>query len=101
VFDVVVAACAVAIGDKGKEALGSTSLGSEVTDLWIKATAGRALWFERYARCPLEEPQKKEEALHTTAKEVGGAAISLAVRLGAQPSQFTAFVASLGGLKTS
>jgi hypothetical protein len=42
---------------------------------------------------------KKVEALESTAKEVAGMALSLAVRLGTQPAQFTAFVADISGRK--
>jgi hypothetical protein len=100
IFDVAAAACAVALSDKSSGALSTSPLAGEVTDLWIQATAARALWLERYAQWPNEDPQKKEQALLMTAKEVGGAAISLATRLGLQPTQFTAYVASLAGVKT-
>jgi len=100
IFDVAAAACAVALSDKSSGALSTSPLAGELTDLWIQATAARALWFERYAQWPNEDPQKKEQALLMTAKEVGGAAVSLATRLGLQPTQFTAYVASLAGVKT-
>jgi hypothetical protein len=99
VFDVVAATCATALARKGDGAIADTAYGAEVTDLWCRATAGRALWFERFVRWPQENSVKKVEALESTAKEVAGMALSLAVRLGTQPAQFTAFVADISGRK--
>ena len=101
VFDLVAATCAASLARKGDGAIADTAYGAEVTDLWSRATAGRTLWFERFVRWPHENSAKKVEALQSTGKEVAGTAISVAVRIGVQPAQFTAFIAEMSGRKGS
>ena len=101
VFDLVAATCAASLAQKGDGAICETAYGAEVTDLWSRATAGRTLWFERFVRWPHENSAKKIEALQSTGKEVAGMAISVAVRVGIQPAQFTAFIAEMSGRKGS
>lgn len=93
-FDMVAAACTVALSKQEKGNEGSSCV-TEIIDLWTRATAGRTLWFERYVRWPKENSDKKVIALNLTAQEVGGNAVALAVRMGLQPVKLIAFVANL------
>lgn len=68
---------------------------SEIIDIWIKATAARALWYERYVQAPNENSEKKLEVLYETAKKLGTEAAAQALQHGSQVASFTAFIADL------
>lgn len=65
---------------------------SEVIDLWIQATAGRALWYDRFVRWPSENSGKKLEHLRDTARKLGAESIARGLLEGVQLSKFTEFV---------
>ena len=68
---------------------------SEIIDIWIKASAARALWYERYVQSPSENSEKKLEVLLETAKKLGTEAAAQALQHGSQVASFTAFIADL------
>lgn len=74
---------------------GSEPVAAEMVDLWIRATAARALWFERFVLWPSENSTKKLEYLVDTAKLLGVDSIARELLLGGQPIQFTSFVGQL------
>jgi hypothetical protein len=65
---------------------------SEVIDLWIRATAARTLWYERFVRWPQENSAKKLEHLIDTARKLGAESIARGLVEGVQLSKFTEFV---------
>ena len=65
---------------------------SEVIDLWIQATAGKSMWFERFVQWPQENSAKKLEYLVDTARKLGAESIARALLEGVQPVKFTEFV---------
>ncbi len=90
-FDVVAAAASVdaASGGGGQ---GASPVSSEVIDLWIRATAARALWSERFIQWPAENSAKKLEHLRDTARKLGAESIARGLVEGVQPVKFTQFV---------
>lgn len=90
-FDVVAAAASVeaASGGSGE---GASPVSSEVIDLWIRATAARALWSERFIQWPAENSGKKLEHLRETARKLGAESIARGLVEGVQPVKFTQFV---------
>jgi hypothetical protein len=90
-FDVVAAASSVeaASGGGGQ---GATPVSSEVIDLWIRATAARALWSERFIQWPAENSGKKLDHLRDTARKLGAESIARGLVEGVQPVKFTQFV---------
>ena len=65
---------------------------SDVIDLWIRATAGRSLWYERFVQWPQENSAKKLEHLLDTARKLGAESIARGLIEGMQAVQFTEFV---------
>ncbi len=90
-FDVVAAAASVEAAS-GAGGQGATPVSSEVIDLWIRATAARALWSERFMRWPNENSAKKLEHLRDTARKLGAESIARGLVEGVQPVKFTQFV---------
>lgn len=74
---------------------------SEIVDIWIKATAARALWYDRYVQSPGENSEKKLEVLLETAKKLGTEAAAQALQHGSQVASFTAFIADLAKVKAA
>lgn len=72
---------------------------SEIVDIWIRATAARALWYERYAQWPSENSEKKLEVLLETAKKLGTEAAAQALQHGSQVASFTGFIADLAKVR--
>jgi hypothetical protein len=90
-FDVVAATASLEAASVG----GSPENGpvsSDVIDLWIRATAARALWFERFVQWPHENSSKKLEHLRDTARKLGAESIARGLVEGVQPVKFTEFV---------
>ena len=96
-FDVIAAAASVeaACVSGPRDA---SPVSSEVIDLWIRATAARALWSERFIQWPSENSSKKIEHLRATARKLGAESIARALVEGVQPVKFTQFVARFSRL---
>jgi hypothetical protein len=90
-FDVVAATASLEAASVGN-APGGDPVSSEVIDLWIKANAARALWYERFVEWPQENSSKKLEHLLDTARKLGAESIARALIEGVQPYKFTEFV---------
>lgn len=90
-FDVVAATASLEAASAGAAA-GAEPVSSDVIDLWIRATAARALWFERFVRWPSENSSKKLEHLRDTAQKLGAESIARGLVEGFQPVKFTEFV---------
>ena len=90
-FDVVAATASLEAASAGAAA-GADPVSSDVIDLWIRATAARALWFERFVRWPSENSSKKLEHLRDTAQKLGAESIARGLVEGVQPVKFTEFV---------
>mgnify|MGYP006275700811 CR=1 FL=1 len=90
-FDVVAATASIEASSVGGEK-DSVPVASEVIDLWIQATAGKSVWFERFVQWPQENPAKKLEYLIDTARKLGAESIARALLEGVQPVKFTEFV---------
>jgi len=80
---------------------GGEPVAAEIVDLWIRATAARALWYERFVLWPSENSTKKLEHLVETAKILGVDSIARGLLLGGQPVQFTSFVGRLSSAKVN
>lgn len=90
-FDVVAATAALEAASVGAVKDGAPAA-SEVIDLWIRATAARALWYERFVRWPQENSAKKLEHLLDTARKLGAESIARGLVEGVQIAKFTEFV---------
>ena len=90
-FDVVAATASLEAASLGAVKDGPPAP-SEVIDLWIRATAGRALWYERFVQWPNENSAKKLEHLRDTARKLGAESIARGLLEGVQLSKFTEFV---------
>ena len=90
-FDVVAATASLEAASVGAVKDGPPAA-SEVIDLWIRATAGRALWYERFVQWPQENSAKKLEHLRDTARKLGAESIARGLLEGVQLSKFTEFV---------
>ena len=90
-FDVVAATASLEAASVGS-VLGGDPVSSEVIDLWIKANAARAVWYERFVQWSQENSSKKLEHLLDTARKLGAESIARALVEGVQPSKFTEFV---------
>lgn len=90
-FDVVAATAATEAASVGGEK-GGMPVASEVIDLWIQATAGKSLWYERFVEWPQENSVKKLDYLLDTARKLGAESIARALLDGVQPVKFTEFV---------
>ena len=90
-FDVVVATASLEAASVGA-VKGGPPAASEVIDLWVRATAGRALWYERFVRWPQENSAKKLEHLLDTARKLGAESIARGLVEGTQLAKFTEFV---------
>lgn len=91
-FDVVAATASCEAASVGAAGI---PVASEVIDLWIRATAARALWYERFVQWPQENSAKKLEHLVDTARRLGAESIARALLEGVQPVKFTEFVGRL------
>jgi hypothetical protein len=87
-FDVVAATASL----EAASVAGGAPVSSEVIDLWIRATAARALWFERFVQWPTENSSKKVDHLRDTARKLGAESIARGLIEGVQPVKFTEFV---------
>jgi hypothetical protein len=87
-FDVVAATASL----EAASARDGNPVASEVIDLWIRATAARALWYERFVLWPQENSSKKVEHLLDTARKLGAESIAQGLLDGMQPVKFTEFV---------
>ena len=90
-FDVIAATASLEAASVGATA-GATPVSSEVIDLWIQATAARALWFQRFVQWPNENSAKKLEHLRATARKLAAESIARGLVEGVQPVKFTEFV---------
>ena len=90
-FDVVAATASVEVASVGAVKDGPPAA-AEVIDLWIRATAGRSLWYERFVQWPQENSAKKLEHLRDTARRLGAESIARGLLEGVQLSKFTEFV---------
>ena len=90
-FDVVAATASLEAASVGGSP-SATPVSSEVIDLWIRATAARALWIERFVQWPNENSTKKLEHLRDTARKLGAESIARGLVEGVQPVKFTEFV---------
>jgi hypothetical protein len=89
-FDVIAATASLEAASVG--AAGGAPVSSDVIDLWIQASAARALWFERFVQWPNENSSKKLEHLRDTARKLGAESIARGLVEGVQPVKFTEFV---------
>jgi hypothetical protein len=96
-FDVIAATASLEAASVGA-AIGGTPVSSDVIDLWIQATAARALWFERFVQWPNENSAKKLEHLRDTARKLGAESIARGLVEGVQPFKFTEFVGRLSNV---
>jgi hypothetical protein len=90
-FDVVAATASLEAASAGAT-VGAEPVSSDVIDLWIRATAARALWFERFVQWPNENSSKKLEHLRDSAQKLGAESIARGLIEGVQPIKFTEFV---------
>lgn len=90
-FDVVAATASLNAASVGAVKEGPPAP-AEVIDLWIRATAARALWYERFVQWPHENSAKKLEQLRDTARKLGAESIARGLLEGAQLAKFTEFV---------
>ena len=90
-FDVVAATASLEAASVGASQ-GGVPVASDVIDLWIRATAGRALWYERFVQWPQENSVKKLEHLLDTARKLGAESIARGLLEGMQVVKFTEFV---------
>jgi hypothetical protein len=90
-FDVVAATASLEAASVGA-VQGGAPVASDVIDLWIMATAGRALWYERFVQWPQENSAKKLDHLLDTARKLGAESIARGLLEGMQPVKFTEFV---------
>ena len=90
-FDVIAATASLEAASVGGVS-SAAPVSSDVIDLWIRATAARALWFERFVRWPNENSSKKLEHLRDTARKLGAESIARGLVEGVQPVKFTEFV---------
>ncbi len=90
-FDVIAATASLEAASLASLA-GGAPVSSDVIDLWIQATAARALWFERFVKWPHENSAKKLEHLRNTAQKLGAESIARGLVEGVQPVKFTEFV---------
>ena len=90
-FDVVAATASLEAASVGASN-GGAPVASDVIDLWIRATAGRALWYERFVQWPQENSAKKLDHLLDTARKLGAESIARGLLEGMQPVKFTEFV---------
>ena len=93
-FDVIAATASLEVASVGTTP-GAAPVSSDVVDLWIQATAARALWFERFVQWPNENSAKKLEHLRDTARKLGAESIARGLVEGVQPVTFTQFVGRL------
>lgn len=93
VIDVVVAAAAYDLGSSRELRVEENP--SLVVDLWSRATAARALWYDLFIASPSDNSAKKLKALLETAILLGTEAVAQGLHSGMQPSQFTGFIAEL------
>ncbi|MEY4669698.1 MAG: hypothetical protein RL518_2397 [Pseudomonadota bacterium] len=96
-FDVIAATASLEAASVGGVPDGKP-VSSEVIDLWIRATAARTLWSERFMQWPSENSTKKLEHLRDTARKLGAESIARGLVEGVQPIQFTQFVGRLSTL---
>jgi len=99
-FDVVAATASSEAAGVGA-APGTEPVASDVIDLWINATAARALWYERFVQWPNENGAKKLGHLVDTARKLGAESIARALLEGAQPFKFTEFVGRLSRISAT
>jgi hypothetical protein len=90
-FDVVAATASLKAASVGASH-GGAPVASDVIDLWIRATAGRALWYECFVQWPKENSAKKLEHLLDTARKLGAESIARGLVEGMQATRFTEFV---------
>jgi hypothetical protein len=90
-FDVIAATASLEAASVGGTPE-AAPVSSDVIDLWIRATAARALWFERFVQWPNENSSKKLEHLRDTARKLGAESIARGLVEGVQPVKFTEFV---------
>ena len=97
ICDAVSVATKAAIAMVEKEGGNAREQSAALVDLWGKAEAARALWFESYVLWPADCRIERMAALSETSLQIAAEAMGLALRFSSPSRQFADFVAKVLG----
>jgi hypothetical protein len=97
VADIVAVAAGHAVKSVEKFSDERRQASGALVDLWGRAEACRALWFETYVLWPTDRTAERRRALSESVMQIASESIGMALRFSGECRQFVDFVTKVSG----